>query len=189
MSASSTPDNVGKPNWFTRTLSIKNARAGQPSTISRLTSVSNPGFVSFSEILRPRRPPETQPKPPADNIADSLVDIAVNAGSDVSSLVDRSKGTTDFFRDSPVRTRHFTVQQASDECLPRVRCKHRTPATIQIGLRSIGSAIKRETVSDIRSSLNSDMHPCGSVSLPTMMRSPDGSLVCSIHPLVSTRAF
>jgi hypothetical protein len=84
-----------KPNWFTRTFSKKTTTFGS-SAAHRLTSVSNPGFVSFSDILRPRRTTEHHPK--LQTIIDpSLVDIAVNAESDISSLADKSRGTIDFF--------------------------------------------------------------------------------------------
>lgn len=62
----------------------------------------NPGFVSFGEIMESNemtQPPPTQSK---RMIEDSIMDIAINAGSDISSLVDKSKGTIDFFHTPPV---------------------------------------------------------------------------------------
>jgi len=95
MAASTSSEDENKTNWFSRTFSSKKSRS--PSAI-RLTSVTNPSFVSFSDILRSRRATDVQPKPQQVTMDQSLVDIAVNAGSDISSLADKSRGTTDFFR-------------------------------------------------------------------------------------------
>lgn len=98
MAASTSSEDEKKTNWFSRTFSSqKSTSLRSPSTI-RLTSVTNPSFVSFSDILRSRRATDVQPKPQQVTMDQSLVDIAVNAGSDTSSLADKSKGTIDFFR-------------------------------------------------------------------------------------------
>jgi len=95
MAASTSSEDENKTNWFSRTFSSKKSRS--PSAI-RLTSVTNPSFVSFSDILRSRKATDVQPKPQQVTMDQSLVDIAVNAGSDISSLADKSRGTIDFFR-------------------------------------------------------------------------------------------
>jgi len=84
-----------KENWFTRTF-------GSSSSKNRPISITNPSFVSFSDILRPRRPTENHSKQQQTTLDESLVDIAVNAGSDISSLADKSRGTIDFFHTPPV---------------------------------------------------------------------------------------
>ena len=96
MAASALPETNKKTNWFTRTFSSKKTTNFGSSSTNRLTSIANPGFVSFSDILRLRRPTEHQPKSQQPTIDQSLVDIAVNAGSDISSLADKSRGTIDF---------------------------------------------------------------------------------------------
>ena len=103
MAASPSPEDGSKAtNWFTRKLSSKKSKTSRSSSPIRLTTVTNPNFVSFSDIIRPRRPTEHQSRVPAPTMDDSLVDIAVNASSDVSSLADKSRGTIDFFHTPPV---------------------------------------------------------------------------------------
>jgi hypothetical protein len=102
MAASTLSEADEQTNWFTRTFSPKKATTlRSPSSTSRLSSVTNPAFVSFSDLLRPRRTTEHPPKQPS-TIDETLVDIAVNARSDISSLADKSRGTIDFFHTPPV---------------------------------------------------------------------------------------
>jgi len=83
-----------KSNWFTRIFSSKNSRiSGSSSSTNRTNPISNPSFISFSDILSSRRATEQQ-----STLDESLVDISVYSESDISSLADKSKGTIDFFR-------------------------------------------------------------------------------------------
>ena len=108
MAASSPTEDEKKTNWFNRTFSSKKPPLHRSSSTSRITSVTNPSFISFSDILRPRRPTEHQSKTQQSTFDQSLVDIAVNAGSDISSLADKSRGTIDFFHTSPVSSKYLT---------------------------------------------------------------------------------
>ncbi|CAF0815385.1 unnamed protein product [Rotaria sp. Silwood1] len=100
MASSNISETNTERNWFNRLFSsvkVTTPRSSM-SPIHRLTSITNPSFESFGDILRLRRPPEhhlRQQQP--TSIDDSLVDIAVNARTDTSSLADKSKGTIDFF--------------------------------------------------------------------------------------------
>ena len=64
----------------------------------RTSSILNPSFVSLNELLRMKRTTEQSPM----TIDESLVDISVNAESDISSLVDRSRGTMGTFNSARV---------------------------------------------------------------------------------------
>jgi hypothetical protein len=92
MATSSSPDTNKKSNWFTRTFSSKNVELS--SSMDGANSFTNPSFTPLSEVLGPRQRQLT--------IDESLLDIAVNAKSDVSSLADKSRGTIDFFHTPPV---------------------------------------------------------------------------------------
>lgn len=103
MSASNSLEPNKEENWFTRTFSSKqSASQGSNFTSNGFTSITNPSFESFGDILRSKRTIENPPRNVQNSIDQSIVDIAVNAHSDTSSLADRSKGTTDFFRPSKV---------------------------------------------------------------------------------------
>ncbi|UJR28387.1 hypothetical protein I4U23_009628 [Adineta vaga] len=131
MAASPSPDAETKSSWFSRKLSSKKPKTSQSSSsTTRLTTVTNPSFISFSDILRPRRPSVQQSKTDESNFDDSLVDIAVNAGSDTSSLADKSKGTKDFFHtpSTTMTTAHgnryedwSTIDWLSDQARDRLR--------------------------------------------------------------------
>jgi hypothetical protein len=98
MATSASSEEDKKENWFTRIFRSS-------STKNRTIAITNPSFVSFSDILSPRRATENHSKQQQQQqttIDDSLVDIAVNAGSDISSLADKSRGTIDFFHTPPV---------------------------------------------------------------------------------------
>ncbi|CAF4024315.1 unnamed protein product [Adineta steineri] len=101
MATSASSDDENKANWLTRKLSPKKSTSPRSSAINRLSSVTNPSFISISDILRPTRPTGLQSKPQQSTIDNSLVDIAVNAGTDISSLADKSRGTIDFFHTPP----------------------------------------------------------------------------------------
>jgi hypothetical protein len=99
--ASSEPDK--KPSWFTRTFSSKNSRPlGSFSSTDGANSFTNPSFISLSDALRPQQTTDHQPRQRQLTIDESLVDISVNAESDISSLADKSRGTIDFFHTPPV---------------------------------------------------------------------------------------
>jgi hypothetical protein len=100
--ASSEVDNQ-KRSWFGRRFSSKESATTRSSaSTNRPTSITNPSFVSFSDILRPRRTTGHNLRQQHSTIDETLVDIAVNAGSDISSLADKSRGTIDFFYTPPV---------------------------------------------------------------------------------------
>lgn len=108
MTTSASSDVVDtKGNWFTRIFSSKSSRIlGSSSTANRTNSVTNPGFISLSDIIKPKRTSELYSKQQQSTIDEALVDIAANAESDVSSLVDRSRGSVDFFHTPPVSKIH-----------------------------------------------------------------------------------
>ncbi|CAF0925786.1 unnamed protein product [Adineta ricciae] len=91
---------------------------------------NKPSVGRWNDIIRPRRPTEHQSRVPAPTMDESLVDIAVNASSDVSSLADKSRGTIDFFHTPPttmptVRGSHYedwsTIDWLSDQARDRLR--------------------------------------------------------------------
>jgi hypothetical protein len=105
MATNASSETNKKANWFTRTFSSKNSRIlGSSSSTDRINSLTNPSFISFSDLLGPRRTTENHSKQQQQQstVDESLVDIAVNAESDISSLADKSRGTIDFFRTPPV---------------------------------------------------------------------------------------
>ncbi|CAF3890831.1 unnamed protein product [Rotaria sp. Silwood2] len=98
MAASNSLETNKEANWINRLFSsVKETAQRSSASTNRLTSITNPSFESIGDILRIRRTPEHHPRPQPTSIDDSLVEIAVNAGSDTSSLADKSKGTIDFF--------------------------------------------------------------------------------------------
>jgi hypothetical protein len=100
MATNTSPEIDNKGNWFTRTFSSRTL--GSSSSTNRTNSIVNPGFVSLVDILKPKRTTEHPAKQQLSSIDESLVNIAVNAESDISSLADRSKGSIDFFHTPPV---------------------------------------------------------------------------------------
>lgn len=101
MATSRSSDTETKSSWLMKTFSSKSSR---PSTsdVDETNSIVNPGFVSFGDILQPNVTTVQSPKQRKTTMDDPIVDIAVNAGSDISSLADKSKGTIDFFHTPPV---------------------------------------------------------------------------------------
>lgn len=98
MATNRSSDGEAKSSWLMKTFSSKHSRSSA-STTDQTTSIINPGFVSFGDILESNEGTE---QPSKRTIDDSIVDIAVNAGSDISSLADKSRGTIDFFHTPPV---------------------------------------------------------------------------------------
>ena len=109
-SEASTSIEVKKENWFRRTFASKESKIDSSKSSIRLTSITNPNFVSFSDILRPKSPVDSS-KSSSSPVHDPLVDITVNARPDVSSLVDKSKGTIDYFHTPPVSERRTCFTQ------------------------------------------------------------------------------
>ena len=135
-----------RANWLTQMFSSSDA----PS--SPLTSISNPAFESFTDIIQPRRA-EQSPAAEARQqsaVEQTLAEISANAGSDVSSLRDRSKGRTDFFSSSSVSDNGCPSKQML-RTIAAARQRYPTSKDINmlIGLRSIGSVIRREIVCGI----------------------------------------
>lgn len=89
-----------KPNLFQRILSPRNSIAFGSSPTNRTTSILNPSFVSLKDLLTVKRTTEQQHQPLT--IDESLVDISINAESDISSLADRSRGSVGIFNSSRV---------------------------------------------------------------------------------------
>ena len=88
---------------FTRIFSFrKRTTQGSPSATNRLISITNPRFESFGDILRSKRTTEYHLRQQPRTIDEALVDITSSAETDISSLVDKSKGTTEFFHKSSV---------------------------------------------------------------------------------------
>lgn len=98
MATNTSSETNKKSNWFTRIFSSKNS--GSSSSIDHANSFSNPSFISLSDVLN--RTADQHPSQRQLTIDESLLDIAVNAQSDVSSLADKSRGTIDFFHTPPV---------------------------------------------------------------------------------------
>ena len=67
------------------------------------SSESSKKYTSFTYALTRTIDQQTSQHQPT--IDQSLLDIAVNAGSDVSSLADKSRGTIDFFHTPPVSSK------------------------------------------------------------------------------------
>ena len=101
MATNRSTDGEAKSSWLMKTFSSKRSRL-TGSTTDQTTSIINPGFVSFGDILESNEVSEQPSRQSKRTIDDSIVDIAVNAGSDISSLADKSRGTIDFFHTPPV---------------------------------------------------------------------------------------
>jgi len=133
MATSASSEEDKKENWFTRTFRSS-------STKNHTISITNPSFVSFSDILSPRRATENHSKQQQQTtIDDSLVDIAVNAGSDISSLADKSRGTIDFFHTPPVSSiLNKPDYKYKQKFLNRLLQDHRKELIMLIGQQLIG---------------------------------------------------
>ncbi|CAM4796698.1 unnamed protein product [Rotaria magnacalcarata] len=131
MAATSSPPETDKePNWFSRMFSSKNSTSQGSSSTNRVTSIINPSFESFGDMLRFRRSADYHPTQQQATMDESLVDIAVNAESDISSLADKSKGTIDFFHTpsgaiTTTQGSHYadwsTIDWLSDQARDRLR--------------------------------------------------------------------
>lgn len=101
MATSGSLETENKSSWLMRTFSSKNSRSLESSSspiTNHTNSFSNHSFTSFSDVLKSKPTTNQQPKQQQQSsLEESLVDIAVNAASDTSSLADRSRGTIDFF--------------------------------------------------------------------------------------------
>jgi hypothetical protein len=96
MATNASSETDKKPNWFTRTFTSKNSSS---SSTNHTNSVTNPSFTSFNDLLK-RTTTEhhsKQQQQQQSTLEESLVDISVNPESDISSLADKSKGTSNFF--------------------------------------------------------------------------------------------
>lgn len=102
MASSNVSDMNHGGNWFTRIFSSKQGTSQLTSPTNRMTSITNPTFESFGEILRSKRTTEYLTGQKQNFIEQSLVDISVNAESDYSNLADKSRGTKHLFNTSQV---------------------------------------------------------------------------------------
>ncbi|CAF4504795.1 unnamed protein product [Rotaria socialis] len=131
MAATSSPPETDKePNWFSRMFSSNSSTSQGSSSTNRVTSIINPSFESFGDILRFRRSADYHPRQQQATMDESLVDIAINAESDISSLADKSKGTIDFFHTpsgaiTTTQGSHYadwsTIDWLSDQARDRLR--------------------------------------------------------------------